>query len=346
MKTALKIVLYIISVLLLLSGLFFLASWFGFPKEKEVKFGVTFSTIMARQLGLEPREAFLSMADELGVKSVRLPIYWQNVEPERGNFAFGDYDYFFSVAEDRDIKIIPVIGRKLPRWPECHVPKWVITNDKLQITNEEFEDAVSNYIRKVINRYKDSPAVAGWQLENEHFHTFGAQCAAKKLSAEIIDRELALVRSLDPGHPVLLTDAGEGGWWGTSLQRSSYFGVTMYYQVWNPYWGVFWSPLGPGSYTLKKIFFELLYPNSRIIVAELQAEPFHNKLLPDYDLGIQKELMSAERFREVIRRARRAGFAENYLWGAEWWFWLKEKQDDPAIWDEAQKLFAPMQIYE
>ena len=30
---------------------------------------------------------------------------------------------------------------------------------------------------------------------------------------------------------------------------------------------------------------------------------------------------------------------EFYLWGAEWWYWMKEKQNKPEIWDEAKKLF-------
>jgi len=27
-----------------------------------------------------------------------------------------------------------------------------------------------------------------------------------------------------------------------------------------------------------------------------------------------------------------------YLWGSEWWYWLKEKQNDPKIWEEAKNL--------
>jgi len=27
------------------------------------------------------------------------------------------------------------------------------------------------------------------------------------------------------------------------------------------------------------------------------------------------------------------------LWGGEWWYWMKEKQNQPEIWQEAKKLF-------
>lgn len=328
-----KVLEIIFAGLLFLALSFLAVSWFGFRAEKDVEFGVTFSPVMARQLGLDEREVFEAIVEDLGVRKIRLPVYWSDVEEEPGKFGFVDYDYFVKKAEGAGAKLILAVGRKLPRWPECHIQEW-----SRDLPEVEFENAAQSYLKTVVERYKRSPAVAAWQLENEHFHKFGAECAADKLSSEVVDRELALIRSLD-GRPVLLTDAGEGGWWGTSLQRSNFLGVSMYYQVWNPWWGVFWSPLGPGSYALKKYFFEALYPGSKIIVAELQAEPFGGRLLPDYDLAVQRELMNTERFREVIRRARRAGFAENYLWGAEWWYWLKEEQNDPGLWNEAKKLF-------
>ena len=74
-------------------------------------------------------------------------------------------------------------------------------------------------------------------------------------------------------------------------------------------------------------------------MAELQAEPFYNKLLPDYEVALQKKLMNGKRFREVISRARRAGFDENYLLGVEWWYWVGKNHDTWEIWNEAKKLF-------
>ena len=62
-------------------------------------------------------------------------------------------------------------------------------------------------------------------------------------------------------------------------------------------------------------------------------------LLPHFDLDFQFRLMNEERFREVIRRARLAGFEENILWGAEWWYWLKKVENKPGMWEEARKVF-------
>lgn len=49
--------------------------------------------------------------------------------------------------------------------------------------------------------------------------------------------------------------------------------------------------------------------------------------------------MDFEDFKENINFARRAGFEEVYLWGVEWWHWLKEEASEPRFWEEARKLF-------
>ena len=49
--------------------------------------------------------------------------------------------------------------------------------------------------------------------------------------------------------------------------------------------------------------------------------------------------MSLEKFQENIEFAKKTGLDKIYLWGAEWWYWLKEKQSEPKIWQGAKKLF-------
>jgi len=49
--------------------------------------------------------------------------------------------------------------------------------------------------------------------------------------------------------------------------------------------------------------------------------------------------MNLERFKQNIEFAKRTGLDKFYLWGAEWWYWLKEKQNQPEIWNEAKLLF-------
>ncbi len=333
-KRLLKITVGLVLVIFVGGGVFYIITWYGFRHEhSDVVFGVTFSTIMARQLGLEPRTVFDAMVDDLGVKKIRLPVYWSDVEQERDKFDFGDYDYFIKKSESREVKLTLAIGRKLPRWPECFIPGWAE-----QLEAGELEESISGAFRETVMRYRGSSAVERWQVENEPFHTFGAGCANQKISAEVLDKEIALVRSLD-SRPIMLTDSGEQGIWSSSLKRADIIGISIYYQVWNDLFRVVYFPFGPGFYKLKAKLFSRLYPGKKIIVSELQAEAWGPDLLPGYRPEFQKGLFDVARFREIIHRARRAGFDENYLWGVEWWYWLKEKQNDDNLWDEARMLF-------
>ena len=44
-------------------------------------------------------------------------------------------------------------------------------------------------------------------------------------------------------------------------------------------------------------------------------------------------------FLKNIDFAKRTGLDTIYLWGGEWWYWLKISQDNPDLWNEAKNLF-------
>ena len=48
--------------------------------------------------------------------------------------------------------------------------------------------------------------------------------------------------------------------------------------------------------------------------------------------------MNFARTQTTIDFARRTGFSEIYLWGVEWWYWLKEEQRDVRFWDLGRGL--------
>ena len=62
---------------------------------------------------------------------------------------------------------------------------------------------------------------------------------------------------------------------------------------------------------------------------------YHNR-----DGPIRSPTMDIEQFRKNIEYAKNTGLDAFYLWGAEWWYWMKTTQNRPEIWSEAQKLFA------
>ena len=340
MTTLLKKLGGVLGVLFALFIIFFVWTWYGFTKERQdVNFGVTFSTVMARQLGLEPRAVFDAIVDDLGARKIRLPVYWSDIEPEEGKFEFENYDYFIEKAEGAGVKLILAIGRKLPRWPECFVPGWAAGEESIGEVglpggSPTSDSLVLLYIRAIAERYKNSPAVEAWQVENEPFFAFGKECAGEALNSQELEEEVETVRQLS-SKSIIVSDSGEQGFWVGAAQRGDILGITIYRQSWNDFLGVSRFPFGPGFYRLKS----WLLTGKPVWVVELQAEPWGKELLPLDPLDFQKELMDAEQLKNNISYARRTGFDTFYLWGAEWWFWLKEKQNDSSLWEEARRVF-------
>jgi len=80
----------------------------NYPIKQDLKheqdfFGVTFSTKFCQEIGLDWQEVYLATLDDLEVKEIRLPIYWDEIETEPGVFDFTKYDYIIKEGEKRGV---------------------------------------------------------------------------------------------------------------------------------------------------------------------------------------------------------------------------------------------------
>jgi len=326
-----KNILYVTFFLVVFSILFFLFLTLPpFGITKDIQFGVSFSKVFAEKMGLNWRDAYLAILDDLRPKSLRLPVYWNDVERESGAYNFDEYDFMINEAENRNINLILVVGRKLPRWPECHEPLWT-ENKETEIKNRE----LLKFIEKTVLRYRDYKNIYGWQVENEPFLPFG-ECPSA--DADFLDKEINLVHSLDGARPVITSDSGELGLWFRSAKRGDIFGTTMYRIVWHKYFGYIKYPLPPKFFWLKANFVRLFYKDKPILVSELQAEPWSPRMLNETSFEEQAISMDLNKFYDNINYARQVGFSPVYLWGAEWWYLLKVENDRPEFWEAAKNI--------
>lgn len=291
-----------------------------------VRFGATFSIPYAQELGIPWHEAYLAVLDDLGVKKLRLPAYWTNIEPEPGAWNWEDLDWQVAEAEERGVEIILAVGRKLPRWPECHVPGWAAS-----LTEEEQRDLVLDMVRRVVGRYSSSDAVVAWQVENEPFFPFGV-CPPPDRG--FLEREIAVVRSLDL-RPVVITESGELSTWLSAASLADVLGVSTYRVVWNKFLGYVYWPLGPDIYRRKWVAVSPFLQGA--FISELQAEPWSNGAITAMSVDEQKRVMSPARLRENVEFARRIGFPDVLLWGVEWWYWARG-YGYGEIWDTGREL--------
>lgn len=294
--------------------------------------GVNFSQKHAEHLGLDWRSAYLALLDDLGIKRIKLITHWDQLEPEREYFYFDDVDWQIQEAKTRGTKLLLVIGMKTPRWPECHIPEWA-----KNLSKKEQQERILNLLKNVVLRYKESEAIWAWQVENEPFFPFGDCPWADR---GFVAKEVSLVKSLDnQKRPVVITDSGEGSLWFTAAYLGDIVGITTYKKVWVWQIGFYvYYPIPEIYYYRKAKLIEKIF-GDRVIDVELQAEPWGPKLLYDLPVEEQEKTMNHEQFKRIINFAKGMGFDEFYLWGSEWWYWLKEKQNSPVIWNEARKLF-------
>ena len=304
--------------------------------QPDINYGVTFSKKYATELGLDWRKSYLNILDDLGAKNVRLVVYWDDVEKVRDEYDYSDILWQLDEAEKRNVNIILTLGRKVPRWPECFEPKWwKDISDEGKRNSELFQ-----YVRVTVEALKDYKSIKMWQVENEPFFPFGECLDIKKYQVE---NEVSIVREIDP-RPILIQDSGEGGFWLPSYKMGDYLAISMYRKIWYDFWGVFFGrfiyfqyPLAHWTYRIKADLVGV--PYSKILVTELQAEPWGPGINSSLSQEEKDKSMSKNDFFSTIIYAQKAGFKDLYFWGVEWWLWEKVRNNNPFYWDTAKALF-------
>jgi hypothetical protein len=323
------LIIFLILFLFLLALFIFLARRPSGTTEN-IEWDVAFSKYFAEKMDLDWRETYLAVLDDLKPKTLRLPIYWEDVEPQSGVYNFTDYDWMAEQAAQKNVKLILVIGRKLPRWPECHVPSWAAP-----LNAASQQTMLLKAIPEIVTHFKNLNNLYLWQVENEPFLPFG-EC--QLMGGDFLDKEIAAVRAADPAHKIMITDSGELSIWFSAAKRADIFGTTMYRIVWNSWLGYYKYPLPPQFFWLKANLIHLFYPQKPIVVSELQSEPWAHTMPYETSLEEQFKSMNLQQFIENINYAKQVGFPQVYLWGAEWWYWLKTKHNQPEIWEAAKAV--------
>ena len=318
----------LIILLAIIIGYFFV----GFPKTSEdIVWGVNFSQIKAARYDADWPGYYLAILDDLKVKNIKLASYWSIIEPEEGNYNFESLDWQIEEAEKRGVELILVIGRKTPGWPECHIPDWARSK-----TKKEQQERILKLLENIVNRYKDRKAIKYWQVENEPFFPFG-KCLWK--DKKFLKKEIELVKSLDPSRKIIISESGEFPLWLKAAYFGDILGITMYKKAWFEELGLYISyPFPPTFYSRKASLIKALFKKD-IMCIELQAEPWGAVLNYKLSLEEQEKTMSFEQFKKIISFAKKTSLKRFYLWGSEWWYWMKTKNNRPEFWEEAKKLF-------
>jgi len=317
-------------ILIGLSGLGLQRSYESLPVPdiKDISWGVTYSELMAEKLKIDRDEALRAIVTELKPSGIRLVAYWDRIEKQIGIYDFRSLDAQMNICRDAKIPVILAIGQRVPRWPECHIPLWA-----------ESKRDLPKYLRTIVERYKGYSNLKYWQVENEPYLLFG-ECPPS--DSELLRKEAALVRELDPSRKIVMTDGGEFGDWYRASSISDIFGTTLYRKIYSRFFGQMIYPLTPEFYPMKEdiVKFFTGKKDQEFVIIELGVEPWTYRQIYEMTPAEQTAAFTVDEFRENIEYTLRARFDTCYLWGVEWWYYLKIKHGENSYWNYAAEIMS------
>jgi len=324
-----KTVMHILIFVLVVCFVWVILSAFS-PIASEFSYGVTFSSWYAKKFeGVDWKQMYLAMLDDLGARNIRLVAYWEDIEATNGTYNFSDLDFEMQEATVRGARVVLVVGQKVPRWPECHIPAWANA-----LSDTDRDERALSFIGAVVERYKNNSALSVWQVENEPFLPYG-ECPT--FSDGYIDRAIGVVRDNDT-HPVMVTDSGELSLWTQAASRSDIFGTSLYRTIWKEQIGTFSYPIPPSFFRVKRTLTQLFTGVRPMIIIELQAESWAHHAAYEISADEAYLTMNPKIFQTTLSYAKKTGFDTFYFWGVEWWYWLKTTQQHPEMWDVVKDL--------
>jgi len=324
-----KIILWIVLAILAVAILFLYI--YKAPMAKKITWGAAFSQKHAVDMGLDWKNNYLALLDDMRVSHLKIAAHWDLIEPRQNSYDFGDLDWQLEQALGRGARVMLAVGMKTPRWPECHVPEWA-----KNIGKEKQQEAILKMLEATVSRYSNNAAIVSWQVENEPLFPFG-QCPW--IDEKFLAREAELVRALDvQKRPVVISDSGEGSWWFKAAKIGDIAGVTMYRRVYFHELKTYVTyPIPPAFYWAKAKLIATVFKKP-VICAELQAEPWAANQAYDGGAGDAKT-MDIKQLKSNLQFAKNTGLDTFYLWGSEWWYWMKVKYGQPQYWEEVKKLW-------
>lgn len=333
-----RVGLALLALLLITTGTMYgISRWYMHSvQSKPYTLGTSFIPDYAKYLGVDPKDTMDALLG-IGVKHLRLVSYWSDYEPVQGQYDFTQLDWQFRKAEAANAKVSLSVGLRQPRYPECHAPSWVDTTKP----SEQWQPALEGFMTQVVNRYKDSPALDTYQIENEFFLKGFGICT--NFDRARLVSEYNLVKKLDPKHALIVNRSNNGIGLPLYAPTPDSYGISIYKRVWDA--GLTHRYLEypfPAWYYGFLAGVQKIHDGRDMIVHEMQAEAWapNGKEVPEISLAEQNKSITAKRLKDRFTYAHATGMRTVDMWGAEYWYYRKQVLNDPSLWTVAKQEFA------
>jgi hypothetical protein len=370
------VALALVALLLLIE-----CQWYVTAPEGTPAFGVSFSCKRVEELGMDCRQALTAVLDDLGVRALRLSLYWSDAEPEPGRYDWSSIDWQLDALQARGARAVVTLGMKAQRYPEYWFPTWLrlaaaIPPQEMPEDHPLVQQSLFPYLEAAARHLSAHPAVEALQVENEPYVNYRPNRFLRLIGRErygpgdakalhilfirlswnattwyirepFLAREVATVRAAAPGKRIVLTHAS---WlrtdrdWRSLLHMGDVLGQSVYTKRQQGPWPWFYLlpfHMGPLSPDLPGQARAAAQGGKEFWITELQAEPFEAAGVDIRRPSAPTGSFGPRWLEDNVRLARRSGATRVYLWGVEWWLYLRAMRADPSLCDAARALFAP-----
>ncbi len=293
-----------------------------------IELGASLSSKVCRAYDIDIKKVLYAAQSDLGISRFRLMTYWDECEPQPGLYNFDSVDELVGMVQARGGTVSLCLGLRQPRWPECHRPEWAKS-----LNSNQLQKQLLKFIEATVVRYRSSPAVVEYQLENEALNKGIGTC--DDYSRQRLKLEYQLVKRLDSTRPVIMSTTNS---WGLPLLGPipDVVGFSMYRHQWGR------TGLSrrhrstqfvrARAWTIKRIL------KRPVFCHELQMEPWGPMATELLSNSLQLKLMNPALINDAYYYAVDSKMKIIDMWGLEWWYWRMHFGDDESCWSEVKKI--------
>ncbi|TME56398.1 MAG: hypothetical protein E6I60_04035 [Chloroflexi bacterium] len=309
--------------------------------------GTSFARWRAEGRGLDYRAAFERIV-AMRFEILRLSASWREIE----RYGYEHLDWLLTTAERARQPVLLTVGMKALGWPEFYLPEGLSPSDA------PVQRRAIMHVREVARRYRDNPALAAWQIENEPFNRSGPN--GWWIPRSVVRAEAEAVRSLDPDRPLVVTtfahfDAAldrassrqQSRWKRrlglaipaerealSVLRHGDILGLDVYPSIgWLDQDGRDRLARAAPDQLASVAAWQRIarQQGKRVWVTEAQAEPWEGRSTQGDPVSVRPEAIG-----QLVEGLTGIGVGSMLLWGSEYWLWRADSGD--PRWIEAVAL--------
>jgi len=167
---------------------------------------------MSTYLNRDPGADLSTLLTVTNPDLVRLPVYWELTQSSPGTLDFTVTDQLLAVIADhnrtspRPARVILTIGARNFLYPELHAPAWAGPRQQPELGLAQHGSDYRNYFGATLTRYRSSPLLYAWQIENEAFdYVVNETTGDDQITHDQMAWEISEAHRLDPDHRAVTT---------------------------------------------------------------------------------------------------------------------------------------------